>query len=377
MSQHSADRSVLRVAVISQFQTVGVGGAERYMSEVGSRLRQDHHVELLHLAADSPPPVGLSPACWHMASTGVHPRWPRELARALRAWRPDVLYVHHTVPGLTDIAVRVGHRQRVPVAVMYHSDVTGPGFAQQVAGAAYQRLIGNATLAAADEIHVGVRGYVAHSAPLRRLGRHVTEAPPGVDRQLALGVRTSGPRYLLFVGKPDVPSKGFSVLLEAWQRLRLEMPDLQLMVIGNAQKPVPLDGVHWRGPVTSRRELADAYASALLTVMPSTSSAESFGMVLAEALVAGCPVVGSRVGGIPSLIEPGRTGYLATPGHSGALLQALRQGVRDHERLWDEVRARRQEYLTRFSWDRTAAIVSNSLRGLAQGAVSGAAFGAP
>ncbi|WP_040383590.1 glycosyltransferase family 4 protein [Deinococcus apachensis] len=352
-----------RVLVVSQYRAVGVGGAERYIDEVCRRLERQHGFVLHHLAADLP--AELSPARWHFASTGMHPRWPGEVARVLREWRPDALYVHHTVPGLTDIAVRAARRLRVPVALMYHSDVTGPGPVQRMLGTLYQRLLGDGSLAAADEVQVGTRGYVEYSSALRRLGRPVVEAPPGVDGVMAGGVRRPGGRYLLFVGKPDVPSKGFGALLRAWQHLRLEEPDLELAVIGAAPPRETPPGLRWVGLVASRRELADWYASALLTVLPSTSSAESFGMVLAEALLAGCPVVGSRVGGIPSLIEEGQTGYLAAPGDTASLLRALRAGVRHHPTLQAGVNARRGEYLTRFSWNRTADIVARSLRGLA------------
>lgn len=354
----------VRAMVVSQFQTVQVGGAERYLHEVCSRLSVQHGFALSHVAAD--PPGELSGACWRVASTGFHPRWFHELTQLLHAQRPQVMYVHHTVPGLTDIAIRVACSARIPVALMYHSDVTGSQPLQRILGTLYQRLVGDRSLAAAQHIFVGTRGYVQYSAALRRLGRPVIEAPPGVDAVMTQGTRRTGPRYLLFVGKPDVPSKGFAVLLRAWQRLRAEHPDLELVAIGGNRPSKTLPGLRWVGPVYARRELADWYASALLTVLPSTSSAESFGMVLAEALVAGCPVVGSRVGGIPALIEDGLTGYLAEPGDDASLLTALRRGVHDHERLRAGVRIRRAEYLERFCWDRTTAVVARSLQTLAQ-----------
>jgi D-inositol-3-phosphate glycosyltransferase len=67
------------------------------------------------------------------------------------------------------------------------------------------------------------------------------------------------------------------------------------------------DVVQFRGAVPQER-LPLFYRAADATVMPSTY--ESFGLVAAESMACGTPVVASRVGGLRSLIEDGRTGYL-------------------------------------------------------------------
>lgn len=357
-------QSEIRALIVSQNQDVRVGGAERYIAEVSRRLPAQG-IQVRHVAADS---GELSPARWHAATSSFHPGWAREFSELLQRERPDVLYVHHTVPGLADIAVRVAQSRALPVALMYHSDITGPSLLYRLAGKGYDVLLGQGTLQAADEIHVGTRGYVVYSDALRNLNKPFVETPPGVDMVMAQGVARPGPLNLLFVGKPDVPSKGFPVLLEAWKHLRAAWPELQLKVIGSTSQMVRLPGLHWLGQVESRQELADHYASATLSVLPSTSSAESFGMVLAEALVAGSPVVGSRVGGIPALIDEGQTGFLAEPGSVTSLIQALSRGLRQHEPLRQNVLERQAEHLSRFNWDRTTANAAQSLHRLARAA---------
>lgn len=354
----------IRALIVSQYRDVRVGGAERYVAEVSSRL-PSQGIQVRHLAADS---GELSPARWHAATSSFHPGWAREFFELLQRERPDVLYVHHTVPGLADVAVRVAQSRALPVALMYHSDITGPSFLYRLAGKGYDTLLGHGTLQAADEIHVGTRGYVPYSDALRNLNKPFVETPPGVDAVMAQGVARPGPLNLLFVGKPDVPSKGFPVLLEAWKHLRAAWPDLQLKVIGPSSQLVRMPGLHWLGQVESRHELADHYASATLSVLPSTSSAESFGMVLAEALVAGSPVVGSRVGGIPALIDEGHTGLLAEPGSVSSLIQALSQALRQHEALRQNVLERQADYLSRFNWEQTTANAAQSLHRLARAA---------
>jgi glycosyltransferase involved in cell wall biosynthesis len=58
---------------------------------------------------------------------------------------------------------------------------------------------------------------------------------------------------------------------------------------------------------------------------------EPFGIVVAEALAAGRPVVASAIGGIPEIVRDGREGLLVTPSDSAALAAALRRIAREHE----------------------------------------------
>jgi glycosyltransferase involved in cell wall biosynthesis len=70
-----------------------------------------------------------------------------------------------------------------------------------------------------------------------------------------------------------------------------------------------------------RRDLPDLLAAADLVVLPSV--AEAFGLVLAEALYLGTPVVATKVGGVPEIVEDGVDGLLVPPGNSEALAEAI------------------------------------------------------
>jgi glycosyltransferase involved in cell wall biosynthesis len=360
-----------RVLVISQYGQKATGGAERYVHEVCRRLTVQHgftvHAAATDLGPGTPALPGLSPARYPLWSAGFNPAWSGELRRLITAFGPDVLYVHHTVPGVTDVALRVARRLRLNAEVMYHSDVTGADLPRRLVGAAYQALIGNGSLAGARRLHAPSEAYLQASVALRASRLPTLLAPPGVDAEMSGALGSVGPArthapYLLFVGKADVPSKGFPVLLEAWQHLRRRWPKLELAVIGSGQAHLEqAEGLRLLGQVSSRAELADWYASALVTVLPSLSTAESFGMVLAEALVAGSPVVASRVGGLPALVDEGRTGYLAEPGDASSLSATLDQALTHNARLRTQIRVQRSRLLNRFSWDATAQVVANAL----------------
>ena len=125
-----------------------------------------------------------------------------------------------------------------------------------------------------------------------------------------------------------VRRKGIRTLLDAFALLPAER--FSLDVLGSGQEEEAMRGhaerlrlgprVRFHGAV-DRVRLAEFYREAdLFTLVPWH---EAFGNVFAEALAAGLPVVGSRIGGIPELIEHGTNGFLVPPGDPRALADAV------------------------------------------------------
>lgn len=346
--------------MVSQYLDVRVGGAERYIGEVCTRLESQHGMELHFLSADPQSELSLSPAIISAFSSSFHPTWRQQVNQFLDDLRPDVIYGHHTVPGLTDVVLPEARRRKIPVALMYHSDVIGPEPAKRALGQLYHHLFGRRLLSACDVIFVSSRQYVLSSPFLRDINVDFIEAPPGVDPIVSKGKRKTNGPYVLFIGKPHVKSKGYGVLQRAWETLHSRHPNVELVVVGGRPKVAPINGVRHVGHVDSREELGSLYASAEVTVLPSTST-ESFGMVLAEALSAGCPIIGTDVGGISSIVEDHFNGYLVPPGDLLALATALGKALEYGTQLRQNVASKREDYLERYSWDRTAAVTAKAL----------------
>jgi glycosyltransferase involved in cell wall biosynthesis len=143
---------------------------------------------------------------------------------------------------------------------------------------------------------------------------------------------------LLFAGSV-VETKGMPTLIEAVPMLSGRVDRFRLVIAGTGderfmsvwRKSSPsVVRVLGRVPFQEMRAL---YAAADLTVIPSLWY-ENSPMVIYESLLAGTPVLGSEIGGIPELIDPGKTGYLFPPGDPAALTdQAVRHFARPaHER---------------------------------------------
>lgn len=117
-------------------------------------------------------------------------------------------------------------------------------------------------------------------------------------------------RLLLTVGRLH-PEKRHRTVIEGFVRARAERPDTVLLVIGDGPTRGAVErlvrrspGVHLMGPVTDRRRLAEIYASADLLV--HGSGAETYGLVVAEAMSSGLPVVAPDMGGAADLARRGR-----------------------------------------------------------------------
>ena len=139
-------------------------------------------------------------------------------------------------------------------------------------------------------------------------------------------------RLVLFVGHL-VPVKGLDVLLHAWAMLLRDRADLasaRLVLVGEGAERDALlqlaerEGVAGRVSFLGPRPqavVADWIAAADLLCLPS--HAEGSPNVVVEALASGIPVVASRVGGIPDLVQDGVNGLLVPPNQPLALAAAL------------------------------------------------------
>jgi glycosyltransferase involved in cell wall biosynthesis len=148
------------------------------------------------------------------------------------------------------------------------------------------------------------------------------------------------PVRLGFVGRLT-PEKGFLMAVAAFaeaRRLAGAKAEIELHVYGDG----PLLEVFRRGVARRRLSGVHFYGWARPEDVPQilagldalllTSREEGLPYVLLEAMAAGCPVVATAVGGIPEVIEDGRTGFLVAPGDVAAGAQAVLALAREPER---------------------------------------------
>ena len=162
-----------------------------------------------------------------------------------------------------------------------------------------------------------------------------------------------------FIGRFEEPRKGLSVLLAAIPIVSRFIPDIRILVAGPGQSEDFIDSIdpQLRSRVTflgrlTEDEKADFLASVSLYIAPNTGG-ESFGIILAEAMAAGAPVVASDIPAFVSLTGNGKYGSLFPSEDSNGLAQVIIDLLKDEERRSALAKAGRM-HAQEFDWDRVA-----------------------
>ncbi len=175
--------------------------------------------------------------------------------------------------------------------------------------------------------------------------------------------------YALYIGRLS-SEKGLSTLLAAVR----SVPELPLKIAGTGPLEVDLrraigepamDHIELIGHVTgeTKRRLI---AEALCTVVPSEWY-ENFPLSVVESLAFGTPVIASRIGGLPDLIEDGRTGLLFPAGDVEALVKCLRrishEAADTHEMAANALVTARERFSPQRHLEQLLEIYQDAVRG--------------
>jgi phosphatidylinositol alpha-mannosyltransferase len=245
-------------------------------------------------------------------------------ASRVRRWlsdgKFDVVHVHE--PASPSLGLLTLWWAEVPVVATFHQAnprSRAMSAAYGILQSAFEKI--SARIAVSEE---------ARKLPVEHLGGDPVLIPNGlyVDRFAAAKPRPEwqGPGGTLsFLGRLDEPRKGLPVLLNAWPKIFGARPGVRLLVAGRgdvdeARRKIPAecrDAVTFLGAV-SDEDKAAMLASSDIYIAPHTGG-ESFGIVLAEAMAAGAPVLASELTAFRAVLDGGRLGVLVPVGDADAL----------------------------------------------------------
>lgn len=302
----------------------------RLLSEAG------HQVEVWEPSPDSLRGLGL-------VKSGIQAVWSRQavdhMSRMVREMRAEIVHCHNLFPTLSPAVIRAAWAEGAAPVMTLHNyrlmclpstflrdgeiceDCLGRNPWPGVVHRCYRdSLPGSTALAVSLSLHRALgtfdrvslflcvsefvrRKYAQAGIPTKRLTVKSNFAWPTARRH------ESGD-YFLFVGRIS-PEKGLHTLLDAWWRT-----PARLLVVGDGPeadilRQIAPPNVEFVGTVPNQ-DVADVLRGARGLLLPSRSY-EAQPRVILEAYAAGVPVIASRIGGIPDLVQEDSSGYLVEP----------------------------------------------------------------
>lgn len=299
----------MRVAIVCPYDLDVPGGVQQQCLELARRLTEAGDEPVVVGPGTHPGTVGAGralslPANRSRVPLTLDPRARRRVHSATE--EADVVHVHEPFIPLVGWAAL---SRRRPLVLTFHAD-PAPWTRRlyRLAGGLLGRLVAGRLLTAVSQ--------VAASALPAAWGEPEV-IPNGIDLASYRLDTERRPQQVAFLGR-DEPRKGLDVLLGAWPLVRARFPHAELVVMGT-ERATSLPGVSFRGRVDDG-EKRRMLASSSVFAAPNLSG-ESFGIVVAEAMAAGCAIVASDLPAFRPVLDG--CGDLVPPGDPQALAQAL------------------------------------------------------
>jgi glycosyltransferase involved in cell wall biosynthesis len=350
----------LKILLVNSFFPPWRGGAETYIYNLARNLQARGHE--VSVVCGSPP---VKAGTRHIDRVRVKrlrvagrvygtPIIPELALRLMQEESPDIIHAGFPSPYNAFFASVASRLRGIPAVLTWHNDLPAVARAARAIATVHEYAVLPLYLGNYQFLISTSRLYAETSRVLRAHRERVVIIPHGVDtvkfnphvradelrRQIAAGNR----KIILFVGALTRwhTYKGLDVLMNAVALLKDESPNLKLLVVGGgdlASRYLQLasdlgisDHVFFAGNI-SDDELPKYYAISDVLVLPSKDRCEGFGLVLLEANAAGKPVIGSAVGGIPSVIQNGYNGILVPPNDPNTLAATMKRVLQDEDLL--------------------------------------------
>jgi len=289
------------------------------------------------------------------------------VSEALEQFRPDLVHVvNPAVLGLGGIWL--AKSRNLPLVASYHTHL--PKYLEHYGMGMLEPLLWELLKAAHNQASLNLCTSTAMVAELAAKGiQHTALWQRGVDTDLfrpelrneSMRARLHGPyddtgNLLLYIGRLSAEKQ-----IERIRPVLEAMPQTRLALVGDGPHRQQLERCFEGTPTTfvgylAGQDLASAYACGDAFLFPS--STETLGLVLLEAMAAGCPVVGADRGGIPDIVSDGENGCLYDPDQPHSLTTAVQRLLGESQTRACLRQAARQE-AERWGW----AGATDQLRG--------------
>jgi glycosyltransferase involved in cell wall biosynthesis len=280
--------------------------------------------------------------------------------------KADVIHLHYPYIFGAEFAWLAAKLHNIPLMLTYHNQLQETEHVKKMLFNIYNTLSEPILLHSAKKVLAVTRGHLANLHPTLAARTTVAELPNGVDTthfrptqnniRATLGTPADKP-VALFVGALDQAHRFKNVdgLLRAFAKLTT---DAELWIIGDGDLRSSLESLARQLELEERvrflgkrppADLPPFYSAADVVVLPSTS-VESFGLVLIEAMACATPIIASALPGVKSLVREGVDGWLTYPEDTTHLSKILGQALSNRERSKAMGQAGREKVLQNYDW---------------------------
>lgn len=360
----------MKLLVVAPYFYPKVGGLENYAWNICKGLKNTYGWDIVAVASNHEEngykeeviegiKIYRLPYWFKLSNTPINFGWFIDIWKIIKKERPDVVNAHSPVPFIADVSANLSKRMNIPLVLTYHAGSMKKNNIFDLVIEFYENTFLNSIINNADKVicfHTDfIKKYLLNYSKLVKVA-------PGVDTDIFKYDKTKRPNSVIYVGKIDKTTswKGLGILIKTLKEITEKNVRVRLNIIGegnavNMYKDMVNSYnlqyyVKFIGKLNSKK-LALAMQNAKVLVLPSITDAESFGMVLIEAMACGTPVIGSNIGGIPQVIDNGKNGYLFKPGNTSDLANKIVKLI-DNDKLVSKFGLKGREKVEKYyTWD--------------------------
>jgi len=274
--------------------------------------------------------VYMLPFQFKFSNTPISLKWKKQIKEIIEKESPDLINGHMPVPFICDVAFSVSGE--IPFILKYHhgGSMKKGKFFMDLLIMAYESIFLKRLFKKSKAI-IASSEFVTNEF-LKSYLEKTSTIPPGIDTKLFKPSKNKEKYRILFVANliKSEYYKGLNYLLEAIKIIKKQIPEIKLVVVGegnlrehyeNTARNLGLEkNVEFRGKV-DRKNIVKEYQKSWVVIVPSLFDATP--NVLLEAMACKIPVIGTKIGGIPYVIDNNFTGLLIQKKNPKAIANAV------------------------------------------------------
>lgn len=350
----------IKIVILAAFYEPYMSGAERMVKEIVERLGDKYEITLITGRYDKANPKTEDRPTFKLIRVGVgHKQLDKLLyillgALKVRKIRPKIAHaIMESYAGMVLVLVKYLFPKTKRILTLQSGDLDDPS----KLGRVHQKLTWK-IIHRSPNIVTAISSALAKRA--ENLGvkkENIFITPNGLDFSDVPKKSEKIKNRVICVGRLSW-EKAHKYTLEAWTKVLKEFPDAKLYFVGEGSERDDIEKqikeFHLNNSVTLTGDLPNKQVLEELSkseVFVCPSLAEGLGIVFIEAQACGVPPIGTRVGGIPDVIQHEENGLLIEPKNSEEIAKAIIRLLRDKE-LTNRLAEKGHKTSRRFEWER-------------------------